>query len=420
MNPPHTLLIPENVNMALALKQEIQCVLGKRHIGICQEFGDQETDDEGEGDEGEDGYSSRSQLICSILQDTEESHIGKLERKEEYKLTLRDSEANVVFDGFMFELNDEVKVAELFAQAELSKFGNQKTMENEFNPKIRNAREFIHFDLSNELISALTEHANDFWSGCEVLPYKVNVYGPDGHFDYHRDTPETGLIGTLILGLCQSGSMAYHLKLTGYKDPVKWPAENGSIITFYPDQAHKVAKGAGYRMSLSCKVFMRSSRELTNLSAPMMRLANEMSTWQKPFGFIFKYQYSVTETSAWKGIDQQVLTIIRTFGWCHVLQPVVVHHVKTTESESKPEIETTVHPIDPVAPELASGFQCVFIKLEDGTHWETFKDPGAEYTGNESRPKCVDSVYLHFGLIVLSEEPKHKKAKIATESNSVG
>jgi len=98
-------------------------------------------------------------------------------------------------------------------------------------------------------------------------PYKIHLYGPGGHFKSHRDTPETGLVGTFLVGLGDTSSTyAGHFRIgdkTLRADPCSW-------VAFHPDIPHEVTKlEDGYRAVIAFKMFRVEDNELDVLPAQL-------------------------------------------------------------------------------------------------------------------------------------------------------
>lgn len=110
----------------------------------------------------------------------------------------------------------------LWAMGKQSAYGDLKTMKTTFDTNVRNAREISLSKLSNpssasDVIKSieLTEQAKKLLDesvreisekmfGGQELGYqlnKINLYGPDGHFKEHIDTPRDGVVGSLVVRL---------------------------------------------------------------------------------------------------------------------------------------------------------------------------------------------------------------------------
>jgi len=306
---------------------------------------------------------------------------------EEPHFTIFNNEKQIIFQGNQFGGEDG---KQMFEQAVVSAFGNQVTQTNDVDVKVRDAREFVDFEISHSLQIALEQKAKLFWGpDIQVKPYKINLYEPNSHFAWHKDTPETHLIGTLLLGLL--GGKDTHLKLQGGKN---WQCHRDNLLGFFPDTLHcvKPIKADYYRMTLACKVFQKTAllpmEPLTDIEDKLLRM---MSVWQKPFGLLLNYEYSITETSAWKGQDALLMKTAQRLQLKTSLIPVTVEFHQ--EEEDVTVKVYAIHPKDKLVEDME------FIQLEKGFEWVNQNDPGAQYTGNEARPSSEDSIYIHLALI---------------------
>ena len=81
--------------------------------------------------------------------------------------------------------------------------------------------------------------------------YKIHLYGPGGHFKSHRDLPETGLVGTFLVGLGDTSSASTGHFRIGNK---MLKSYSGNWVAFHPDVPHEITKPEdGYRDSDSCR-----------------------------------------------------------------------------------------------------------------------------------------------------------------------
>ena len=79
------------------------------------------------------------------------------------------------------------------------------SLKTEIDSEVRNAREIpaSEFEVEPEFLGEIQELWGKHFLPRVVRaePYKIHLYGPGGHFKSHRDTPETGLVGTFLVGL---------------------------------------------------------------------------------------------------------------------------------------------------------------------------------------------------------------------------
>lgn len=414
----------DELKTAFSVKRRIeQVILSERVLGTCPYFAESESEDEHESDEENEAEPSRSTKDLTRIRhalwtfECKQFYIDSI-AFDDHAIVIQDGDKKDVYAGKLCDLNNTEQVIKLFAVAAQSPYGNVETLENETKLEVRDAKEFVHFTLDPAFVRTLQAQVDTYVAGASVLPYKLNIYGPGGHFAKHKDTPEQGLIGTLLVGLHQSEDSKYkHLKVC----EASWTAHAEHALFFYPDQVHEVVKTQGYRMTLACKVFV-SALQPRSLVAPltpaMTRLAialdeaKKTGSLQEPFGFLMNHEYSITELSAWKGNDAHILGTLEHLGYRFVMQPVIVHHTYIGDVEGGDGAihETAVHPIAPVKQELQDVTTCTFFNaISNETKWSSEEDEGAEYTGNEARPASEDSVYVQFAVVVLDKSTKKQK-----------
>lgn len=144
-----------------------------------------------------------------------------------------------------------------YENSSTSGFGNVKSQETEINIDVRNAHEISssEFTVDEELI----EMVECLWSKhflpkrVRAMPYKIHIYGPDGQFKPHMDTPEQNLVGTFLVGLGDTTKPGERLVLNGSHCHGS-PANHW--VAFYPDISHEVARiESGYRAVIAFKIF---------------------------------------------------------------------------------------------------------------------------------------------------------------------
>jgi hypothetical protein len=155
---------------------------------------------------------------------------------------------------------------EWWEKAHVSGYGNMRTQTTEVDATVRDAREWKSDEIS--VSGVVTDTLAVLWgrmlqpADVRVELYKLNIYGPGGHFSAHRDTSQTDLVGTILIGLGDTTDVGAGLRLEGRTH--LWKALPGGSIFFYPDVTHAVCKVTeGFRATLAFKVFaVRSSATL--------------------------------------------------------------------------------------------------------------------------------------------------------------
>ena len=160
------------------------------------------------------------------------------------------------FDGKIDDI--KTQLPDWYTKAAVSGFGNVKKQKTEVDPEIRNAREITakHFKVPKDVIELVkkTWEARFVPSHVRVEPYKIHMYGPDGRFLPHRDTPEQGLVGTFLLGLGDTTSRSDKPNLRVADETFR--ADERAWVAFYPDVDHEVTTlKSGYRAVLAFKLF---------------------------------------------------------------------------------------------------------------------------------------------------------------------
>jgi len=100
----------------------------------------------------------------------------------------------------------------------------------------------------------------------KIVPYKINMYDKHGHFRLHNDTPDQGLIGTILVSLHETNFDYVHLKIHSRKndETEEWAPVEPCYIMFYNDFPHEVLKQEFdfIRAIVSFKVYGNSDAEI--------------------------------------------------------------------------------------------------------------------------------------------------------------
>ena len=320
------------------------------------------------------------------------------------------------------------QLEELFQVSPPAAFGNQNTLETVVDENVRNARDVTDFTIDQKIIGKICE----IWSkhfypkNVKVVPYKINIYEPDGKFDEHTDTPDVNLVGTFLLGLSEK-SCYKSLKVTtdqnGNYD--YWHRSDiGSWCAFYPDLPHSVQNKTRYhRGTIAFKIFSldETKREIEFLN-------HNQYTGSLPtdlIGVVLSHDYSLN-TDSFKGVDNLWYELINTLNPKSIrVVPILIQtsfsHWGYESSSEQPEgtmkvylcddnvikylsdklDQTNLEQTNPdqTKPETPKDIQ--FVKMSrNGYEWKHNFEDFVEHTGNESRPEEEDSVYLHRALIV--------------------
>lgn len=339
-----------------------------------------------------------------------------------------------------------------------SGFGNIKTQETEFNIDVRNAREISssEFTVDQKLISQVEKLWSEYFLPKRVCatPYKIHIYGPEGRFKPHMDTPEKNLVGTFLLGLGDTTKPGSHLVLNGsthYGSPAKhW-------VAFYPDIPHEVTRiKSGYRAVIAFKIFRHDDAPETSLTgvsetvgrtpespasnfinvdmlAPVESVLAKLCATGKPFAIHLTHLYnkSLIEPVGFDNIlllaaTRQQLALVRllpvlckrTYSRCECDSDGEVSYEAIKESNS---VTSSVYPFTDAHMDFLLGdegalerdsvqwlkglaeipFWNLSRDWKAGVMWKDDHHEGPGYTGNESRAHDEFSVYLTWAMIVL-------------------
>ena len=317
----------------------------------------------------------------------------------------------------------------------MSGYGDVKNQDTKIDLNVRNACEIPpdEFSVDKELLDRIeAAWAKSFLPRkVRAEPYKIHLYGPEGHFKSHRDTPEMNLVGTFLLGLGDTlqkvrGAKG-NLVVDGIEDGVV--ADPCSWVAFHPDVPHAVLSlpESHYRAVIAFKIFSvpDNSEPAEN---PIQTSVNEaLAKMRPPFGIFLDRQYCMG-TSKLSGFDTILLTAaysIKDKCRIYTLPVVTKFHSKRGMSDydyKDVTVETEVYPFTAAHVEVllgrrpnatsevpwlkdVKGLPFYYLRLGNNTiTWADNRDGGAEYVGNETRPASQDSIYLSYSLVVLPEE----------------
>lgn len=194
-----------------------------------------------------------------------------------------------------------------FEHSAISGYGDMQSLETKVDSEVRNAREIpaSEFEVEPEFL----EKIQNLWGKSflprkvRAEPYKIHLYGPGGHFKSHRDTPETGLVGTFLAGLgdtSSTGNFRIGDKMLS--------AEPGTWVAFHPDVPHEVMKlEDGHRAVVAFKIFRVDDNEPDVLPAQLEgRVKMILDQIPAPFGLLTSHQYTIGTTSP-NGFDTLLL-----------------------------------------------------------------------------------------------------------------
>lgn len=375
------------------------------------------------------------------------------------------SNTNVNWKGKLTNLPASI-AGLLWKHGRISGFGNSKTNQTEFDPKVRNARELLIGQDFSLVDSKIVKRVEELWSRSNLypkdvcaVPYKINIYGKGGFFVQHLDTPSSHLIGTFIIGLCNTTrvesfvSSAPALVIGNHSlYQHRWEGHPNHYVAFYTDVPHQVTLiPQGFRVTLTFKIYHKEKSDENPIQQEFSKekhsifnqVIENLSQWPRPFGFLLSHMYTLhNQVEELKGVDKLLYQVLHQMilrkndqkSQDKILYvPVVIRHVGVNVYRSNPSYEGDVYllslnsivelirPGGKVTEQeiLDSQFQEknkeILRNIKDeipffqwnkgdqdtfGSEWKKIEDPEG-YTGNESNGGRIDATYLCCALIVV-------------------
>ena len=410
---------------AIDLKKAIDSIPSKtKSIGTCPviENNWEEDYDEDDTNSNTNPNSKIWRLVDQIWSISKNSicsysygQINSYEKERYFTVNMGSEPVKMYFKDTIFNIQL------LMSMAEPSPYGDLKTMTNVVNPEVRVASEINDdkFTVSESLIKELESNwsTNLYPTNVKVVPYKINFYTKGGIFKSHRDTPELGLIGTMIISLTEfKGGLLSVWTDNGEKI---WYGKNYTWCGFYPDCVHEVHEiKKGIRTTITFKVFAKSNKDcniytkIEKTSNMIISILKEISPLceDKIFGLILSHEYNI-DSNILKGADQVYYRAIQKMGWSVFILPILVY-LDGEYGEDESTITCKVYPL------LESNIDFVLGKTKypitsydnkdipffhldgKGLVWSSHETPYCQYTGNECQPGEENSIYINKALII--------------------
>lgn len=427
---------------------------------------DDDDDDDYDDDDDDDKEEERQRTKTRTLEKIQD----KLTRI--YDLQGFRMEESGFKDGTIKVLGEEIQslcsisledIEKWYALGKNSGFGNMMKQETQHNAQVRSSRELdaSQFTVSEQILDEVAmkwgeefiprslnlicnEKTLSIWGqrliphSVTVQPYKIVIYGPGDHFQFHKDTPEENLCGTFLISLygdCEPSS-AFEIRWQGKS--FKWSGRGW--CAFYPDIPHRVeVLQSGYRAILSFKIYARDQEGLqewsTNAAAKMEMesLVKELQNLDVSVGILLSHHYGYDSKSIY-GCDKLLLDTLKEKGLGVDLKPVLVRFFGEgrdpgddnsyrrsyypSASYKQGSMRSSVYSITDEALEYVrqrltgtaaeenfagSSKEIVFLDGEtknDEGLWDFVTQQEIEYTGNESQPHSENSVYVRYAAIV--------------------
>ena len=311
-----------------------------------------------------------------------------------------------------------------FEHSAISGYGDMRSLETKVDSEVRNAREIpaSEFDVKPEFLVKIQK----LWGrhflprNVRAVPYKIHLYGPGGHFKSHRDTPETNLVGTFLVGLGDTTTSEGNFRIAD--ETLK--AERGCWVAFYPDTPHEITKlEDGHRAVIAFKIFRVADNEPeVTLESRVKEILDQVPV---PFGLFTTHQYSIGTTSL-NGFDALLSAYARSRNDAesHML-PVVTKFEGEVFDEDPPEdyentAKSLVYPFTRAHVDILLDKNVIQAKQEvqwlkglseipfyswdlkrSSETWKKDYPDGYGYIGNEATSSREDSIYLSYAILFL-------------------
>ncbi|KAJ7746566.1 hypothetical protein B0H16DRAFT_1852581 [Mycena metata] len=221
----------------------------------------------------------------------------------------------------------------------VSGYGDVKAQETKVDASVRNAREIpaSEFRVAPDLVA----HVEKLWAASSFFPtkvraeaYKIHLYGPGGKFAAHRDTPETDLVGTFLVGLGDTCNIAaFQIKAAKGEGWAWHRATLGNWVAFYPDVDHQVLEiASGYRAVVAFKMFRRrmGTPEVPADVVLQGKMKEALGKLRTPYGVLLEHHYSAG-TAELNGVDAALYAAAGEMGGDVKLLPVLIGWTATKE-----------------------------------------------------------------------------------------
>lgn len=188
---------------------------------------------------------------------------------------------------------------------------------------------FCNFDPNNyNIIDQI--HTQMGESNIKFVRDKLNIYGKDGHFKVHKDTPRSpDMIGTLVVcfpSAFTGGDLILHTKTPTIFDFDKLSATHFQWCAFYGDIDHEVkVVESGYRVTLTYLIVKTKQIREPNIHYinQVNKLLDNPAILPKGgfLGYGCKYMYSSVKDSVYKGEDDLIYSSFKSLG----IEPQIEH-----------------------------------------------------------------------------------------------
>jgi hypothetical protein len=191
---------------------------------------------------------------------------------------------------------------------------------------------------ATDIIPDIEQQIGNYFAGSISLKLdKLNIYGPDGLFKVHKDTPtHQSMIGTIVVCLpseFEGGEFVIHHK-NAEEVVHKWAIKSATHVqfaAFYADVDHEVRRVTqGHRVTISYSVYRNIHERANDTPCPVLSKKFELA-FSDPFffhhGFKIAYpcefMYSSSNNRLLKGHDAIVFNTFKSLGMTPTLQCIV-------------------------------------------------------------------------------------------------
>ncbi len=393
-------------------------------------------------DSGEDGdKKSHYQRMTQISEATEKIQ-KSLNAKYHQELSFPESDRQISIQFGEFKYQGSFNMSQetlkvLFDLASPAPYGDQKNLETVVNTEVRDARDISleHFEISPEVIREIADRWREgqedgylYPRNVIVKPYKINLYGKDGHFELHQDTPGKDMVGTVLIAISKSHGSGLEIQSPHDKDEIfLWDQKPGDCIMFYTDSKHKVGwvRDNKIRGTIAFKIYHNTMENdlgngndivMINRTATSIEGLESVIKQRNDYGFLLGHGYSL-QTKTFKGKDHILVSALDKLGRHYKVIPIVhtwnvfsYHLSDYGDEEEENEATSNLYPfgeshIDHILgrgpkPDPTAG-NLQFFSI-NGTEyiWKDEHQQYCEYVGNSAQPEEQNSIYLNRALLI--------------------
>ncbi len=372
------------------------------------------------GNDNDDGtLETTSELVIKISEGLKSKYFHKCK-----------VQGNITIGNYTGGLNIPNETLQtLFDKANPAPYGDLNTLETVVNEEVRMARDIKDFRVGSNIIDQIKSNWKEsglYPPNVKVVPYKINLYGEDGHFDLHQDTPGKDMVGTALVALSDNGYNGGTLKVwkTDKTEKEDWYCLPGSCIMFYTDCPHEVSKlQKGIRGTVAFKIYHDilipsvdpKDLQVDKVSNMIKDLESHLGK-TSGYGFVLGHGYSL-HTATLKGEDNIVVEALNQLGRNYTIIPIVHRwNVFSFHGEcgddGDEEATSKVYPFresdidkilnkQDIEHELGLGTNIQFYRINgDDYVWKEYHQNFCEHVGNEAQPEEQNSIYLNRVVIV--------------------